>query len=65
MCKKAKTTFSFSSIDQDGILKQVLLVESAKVCQLSDIPTKITKENTDIFTNSLFSQIPFGHASRI
>ena len=48
VCKKNRQ-FSFRCVDKDEILKEI--------CQDSDIPSKIIKENADIFTNILHSNI--------
>ena len=47
--------FSFSKIHRDEVLSNILKLETSKACQDTDIPTKIVKENADIFANVLVS----------
>ena len=53
--QKPKTSFSFSKIQRDEILSDILRLETSKACQDTDIPKKIAKKNSDIFANVLFS----------
>ena len=46
-----KETFSFVEVDQKEIEKEILNMDVNKASQSSDIPTKIVKENVDIFGN--------------
>ena len=41
--------FSFDIVDRENSLKEISSLDHAKVCQESDIFTKIIKENADIF----------------
>ena len=45
--------FSFRCVDTDEILKEILNLDASKACQDSDIPSRIIKENVDIFTDFL------------
>ena len=36
--------------------KEILIFDSSKACQDSDITTKIIKSNPDIFTDALYSE---------
>ena len=47
--------FSFSEVTRDEILKEILSLDTTKACQDTDIPTKILKENADIFSDFLFA----------
>ena len=47
--------FSFSKATWDEILKEILSLDTTKACQDTDIPTKILKENADIFSDFLFA----------
>ena len=47
--------FSFSQATRDEILKEILSSDTPKTCQDTDIPTKILKENADIFSDFLFA----------
>ena len=44
------------SISKPEIEKEILNLGSSKACQDSDIPTKIIKSNSDIFTDVLYSE---------
>ena len=47
--------FSFPEVTRDEILKEMLNLDTTKACQDTDIPTKILKENSDIFSDFLFA----------
>ena len=47
--------FSFSHVVKEQILKEILSLDSAKANQNTDIPTNVTKDNADIFSDFLFS----------
>ena len=51
--KHSRLPFSFSKINRGEILREILKLETSKVCQ--DIPTKIIKEIADIFADILFA----------
>ena len=53
--KNRRLLFTFSKIQRDEILSDILKLETSKACQATDIPTKIIKENADIFANVLVS----------
>ena len=53
--KNRELPFSFSKIHRDEVLSDILKLETSKACQDTDIPTKIVKENADIFANVLVS----------
>ena len=65
--RKQCSIFSFSHVDKAEILKEILILDSSKVSQDTDIPTKILKDNADIFQIFLFqvliiqSQLPSFH----
>ena len=48
--------FKFQSISRSDIKKEILSLDSSKASQESDIPTKIIKQNVDIFTEQLFHE---------
>ena len=48
--------FKFNSISKAEIEKEILNLDSSKACQDSDIPTKVIKSNSDIFTDALYSE---------
>ena len=53
--KNRRLPFSFSKIQRDEILTDILKLETSKACQDTAITTKIVKENADIFVNVLVS----------
>ena len=54
VCKK-NPRFSFRCVDKNETLKEILNLDASKACQDSDIPSRIIKENADIFTDFLHS----------
>ena len=48
--------FKFQSISRSNIKKESLSLDSSKASQESDTPTKIIKQNVDIFTEHLFHE---------
>ena len=53
--RKQCSLLSFSHADKDQILKEILSIDSAKISQDTGIPTKIIKDNADIFSDFLLS----------
>ena len=53
--KKKHASFSFSKVAKEEIFSEVLNLDVSKACQDTDIPSKIIKENADIFTSFLHS----------
>ena len=52
VCKeKSDNPFLFTGIEKEEILKEILNLDTSKACQDTDVPTKILKENADIFLN--------------
>ena len=45
--------FSFRFVDKDEFLKEILNSDVSKACQDSDIPSRIIKQNADVFTDIL------------
>ena len=54
VCKK-NPQFSFRCVDKDEILKETLNLDVSKACQDLDIPSRIIKENPDVFSDILHS----------
>ena len=54
-----KTNFNFLFVEKVDILKEIKMLQSKKATQNTDTPTKLIKDNADIFAeffwNSLFS----------
>ena len=55
--RKAQINFCFKEVSIEEIQKEILNLNDKKASQNSDIPTKIIKENSDIFENVLCSFI--------
>ena len=53
--KQPRLLFSFSKINREKILREILKLETFKACQDTDILIKIIKENTDISANVLLA----------
>ena len=54
VCKeKSDSPFLFTGIDKEEILKEIQNLDASKACQDTDVPTKILKENADIFADFL------------
>ena len=48
--KSLNKTFTFQTISRSHIKKEILRLDNSKAIQESSIPTKIIKQNVDIFT---------------
>ena len=53
--KNRRLPFSFSKMQRDKIRSDIIKLETSKACQDTYIPTKIVKQNADIFANILVS----------
>ena len=49
--KKKHAAFSFSKEAKEEIFRDILNLDVSKACQDTDIPSKIIKENADIFAS--------------
>ena len=47
-------SFSFSQVERDEIIKEINNLKTNKATQITDIPTKLIKENSDIFGDFIF-----------
>ena len=56
-CVMVQKFFSFSQIDFDLIQKEIDLLDKSKTCQETDIPIRIIKENSNIFSFYLCNYI--------
>ena len=54
---KGKNKFSFTEVTTQDIEKEIFDLETRKASQISDIPTKIIKENVDVFADFLCTSI--------
>ena len=59
---KGKDNFNFVEVDQKQIEKETLKLDVNKESQSSDIPIKVLKENSDIFSKFLCNS--FNHSRK-
>ena len=52
---RTRLPFSFSKINREEILREVLKLKTFKACQDTGIPTKLLKENADVFADILYA----------
>ena len=50
----SKSNFNFSFVEKVDIMKEIKMLQSNKTTQNTDIPTKLVKDNTDIFAEFVF-----------
>ena len=55
--KLSTKNFSFHSVSIEEIKKEISNLDVTKCCQVNDIPTKIVKENSDIFADIIFHNL--------
>ena len=48
------SAFSFRDVSLDEITKEIRRLDVKKACQNTDIPTKVIKNNSDIFEDFFF-----------
>ena len=53
--KKVTCNFFFSKLGKEKIFRNISNLDVSKACQDTDIPSKIIKENVDIFASFLHS----------
>ena len=54
VCKeKSDSLFLYTGIDKEKILEEILDLDTLKACQDTNVPTKVLKENADIFADFL------------
>ena len=54
---KPNSLFRFSNVEKREILHEIVNLDSSKSCQDTDVPTKIIKENADIFADFIHPAI--------
>ena len=54
---KSKVLFNFSSVEKKEIFQETVCLDASKACQDTDVPTKIIKDNADIFTDFIHPSI--------
>ena len=47
--KKSKDLFNFSNVEKKEIFKDIVCSNAFKACQDADVPTKVIKENSNVF----------------
>ena len=48
---KLNSLFKFSNVKKKGNTYEIVNLDASRSCQVTDVPTKIIKENADIFAN--------------
>ena len=46
---KSKNLFNFSNVEKKEIFQEIVCLDACRSCQDTEVPTKFTKENADIF----------------
>ena len=54
---KLNSLFKFSNLEKREILNEIVNLDASKSCQDTDVPTKIIKENADIFADFIHPAI--------
>ena len=54
---KSKDLFNFSNVDKNKLFQEIVCLDAYKACQDTDVPTKIIKENANIFTDFVHPSI--------
>ena len=57
--KKEEQTFTFNYVSFEEVLDEIRKLETATTTQQNDAPTKILKENTEVFAKDLHKNIDF------
>ena len=50
----SKSNFNFSFVEKVDILKEIKMLQSNKATQNTNIPTKLIKDDADVFTEFIF-----------
>ena len=53
----SSTLFNFSFVDKEDILKEIKNLKANKATQNTNIPTKLIKENSEIFADFIFENL--------
>ena len=51
---KSGPVFTFNHITKEDVIKEIKNLDTSKASQEDDVPTKIIKENSDIFSNFIY-----------
>ena len=57
--KKEEQTFTFNYVSYDEVLNEIMKLQTATTTQQNDIPTKILKENSEVFARYFHKNINF------
>ena len=57
--KKEEQTFTFNYVSYEEVLNEVRKLQTTKTTQQNDIPTKILKENSEVFARYFQKNINF------
>ena len=57
--KKEEQTFTFSYVSYEEVLNEIRKLQTTKTTQQNDIPTKILKENSEVFARYFHKNINF------
>ena len=52
--------FSFQKVSYEDIIKEIQNLDASKACQDTDVPTKIIKNNSDIFYDFIYQNFNDG-----
>ena len=54
---KPDNLFNFSNVDKEEVFKEIISLDASKTSQYTDVPTKVIKENADIFSHFLYPSV--------
>ena len=54
---KSKDLFNFSNVEKKEMFQEIVCLGASKTCQDTDVPTKVIKENADIFADFIHPSI--------
>ena len=54
---KPDNLFNFSNVDKEEVFKEIIRLDASKASQDTDVPTKVIKENADIFSHFLYPSV--------
>ena len=55
VCHGSNANFSFSTVKRTQLLNEITQLNSSKASQITDIPTKVIKQNSNIFTGFILT----------
>ena len=54
---KPDNLFNFSNLDKEEVFKEIISLDASKASKDTDVPTKVIKENADIFSRFLYPSV--------